>query len=1804
MQRIAFIAFVFWSASALAAGTEQIQATGFKADSALAVGEFDAVNIYNGNLTVTVPIGPVYKTNGLVRYQLTLHYQTNFWDFIEYSTASSPIGVKTPEAFNPILWADPPATGGFAGSEPRPEGVAGVGWYLGLGDLIEGQGSERFPGGAYRDETGAIHAFGEFMHVRSDNVSSAESYTHDGSYLRKRRIDSKTQEIDFPDGTRKRFSCVDQCGNWDAVWVLDWISDPLGYVLRIERSPAVKPPASGEWVWTLTEGRLQGGTMRYFAAADPLVDDRKHVLRFDVVNGWQTRLTSASMASPAGRDATATYLMTYDQKEILRPPVVPWLGGGLKVPYISNNQANNRRTSVSLLQSVTLPADAGKWKFEYTLGGETGDTTFTRIAGQGQNIQQPVSRMGGQIKKVQAPTGGGYEYKYSVRGYHVFKCGANVVQTLQSTFVLGVSERTRINGAGARDESAKWVYAGRASALSPSAGTCAPFGREYIGSVLDPDGALTLSFFDHVIGSPTYGAPFAPDLTDTTVGGMTRYRSSAIYDVSASLSTFQGNLGDAVRRMFPRYDLGGEERTTGKLLRERYVVYDYSDKKCLDDPGPACEQYNLRVSSQHTRFYDDANACQYVEATRNTTAQCANGVIDTTKKVYSETRFSEFDGLGHYRAAATKANFLISSDPNLAEEARFEYTHYNPNVSYVPASTATDRLQGAPAPAAPWLLGTYTYTTAWENNRKATADETSKLVHARYRFDAQTGVLTATRRVTTTRPTPAMEADLTKIIPLTERDVAVTYDRTIQGNKLEVREQYFGGDDRSLAAVEWPASTTPSQYEIISRTQFGSLQSTEFVCDTNRLATFTATIDPGSGLATSSKSSNGAATGYVYDALGRLIRITPPGNERAHAITYTLATGATSTQNSVSAVRMLDATNADPNAPAATYTYDDIGRLLKEVRQTSGGDATTDYKYFPDGTLEWMTVPYGTGIPARKTFHEYDVLNRVTRKTLPDDTSTTAPTHITARYDSTRQVYTTNDRVARTGGTGNANLTEKFDAQGRLTEVNDEITHAAYGYDASNHLTTVALNGIGSSVRQIRRMERDGRGVLVSEEHPELQTELDPARPKMTIKYGDVDARGHARIVEYVKSGVSDEAARLELQYDRAERLIHVWQGKGNSGERPPLIKEYEFYPTDCTVPNAPCTGAEQNQLRYARRKNFIFDPAASAVPMTVMVEQEYHYYAGTGRTQSVRTTSRDESTSPYSLNVTGTVGYIYDLLGNPNQLQYPVMYDAPARSIDRTYHRGQLKRVTQAGVGDLAVLDYRANGAVSKVSFLSNAYDTIESDVLARTVSILWNYIRVNGQPGGTKVGEILYDGRGSVSYVARGGEDDQFTYDAAGRLATARVAGIDQAFAYDAFANLTSIATGSDSRSLPVLNTNRLGTGYAYNNRGDLKQTPDLKMEYDALGAMTKVDAAKFGRFFVYSADDERVGVIEYRGPSGVKEQWSFRDGPRVIRDVERINGGSWKWTKDYVYRGSTLNSTYTVTPGGVVRRDVHVDHLGTVALLTNSAGKKVDNERAYFPFGTPQVETPLLERFAFTGHERDLGYDTSSPDQDLDYMHARYYSAAIGRFLSLDPVGGNPREPQSWNRYAYVSNNPTSRIDADGRFAQHLRSKTYDRSTNRFKEAIDARPCIAEKLPTDPGGLPDRWTRDPSHTNPHGDLFRDPEGNVLEWHKGRPGEKGWKKRDHWHYRPGGKGGDDHLRPGTEIPDRTTPTANPTEAPAEFDVTSFVKEYGPNIAVGVGIGIIVGTIAEDILTGGVGILDDPITLGAGWALIQTGIH
>src|SRR5205823_3066557 len=117
--------------------------------------------------------------------------------------------------------------------------------------------------------------------------------------------------------------------------------------------------------------------------------------------------------------------------------------------------------------------------------------------------------------------------------------------------------------------------------------------------------------------------------------------------------------------------------------------------------------------------------------------------------------------------------------------------------------------------------------------------------------------------------------------------------------------------------------------------------------------------------------------------------------------------------------------------------------------------------------------------------------------------------------------------------------------------------------------------------------------------------------------------------------------------------------------------------------------------------------------------------------------------------------------------------------------------------------------------------------------------------------------------------------------------------------------------------------------------------------------------------------------------------------------------------------------------VTEHFHLDHLGTPRLVTNANGGKI-GYHAYYPFGGEIDLNPFEapeNKLKFTAHARDTGRNGGI---SLDYMHARSYSADVGRFLSIDPVldaKNAIHNPQQWNRYSYVYNNPLNWTDPTG-------------------------------------------------------------------------------------------------------------------------------------------------------------------------------
>jgi RHS repeat-associated protein len=128
-------------------------------------------------------------------------------------------------------------------------------------------------------------------------------------------------------------------------------------------------------------------------------------------------------------------------------------------------------------------------------------------------------------------------------------------------------------------------------------------------------------------------------------------------------------------------------------------------------------------------------------------------------------------------------------------------------------------------------------------------------------------------------------------------------------------------------------------------------------------------------------------------------------------------------------------------------------------------------------------------------------------------------------------------------------------------------------------------------------------------------------------------------------------------------------------------------------------------------------------------------------------------------------------------------------------------------------------------------------------------------------------------------------------------------------------------------------------------------------------------------------------------------------------------------------------TVAPGALGTQYLTVDHLGSTRLVVNTYGNVERHD--YQPFGSEILGSEAGWRSSVSGYGIDSGIRQKFTGQErdtestLDFLQARYLSSPQGRFTSADPgnAGANPADPQSWNGYAYVNNNPLANTDPDG-------------------------------------------------------------------------------------------------------------------------------------------------------------------------------
>jgi len=721
--------------------------------------------------------------------------------------------------------------------------------------------------------------------------------------------------------------------------------------------------------------------------------------------------------------------------------------------------------------------------------------------------------------------------------------------------------------------------------------------------------------------------------------------------------------------------------------------------------------------------------------------------------------------------------------------------------------------------------------------------------------------------------------------------------------------------------------------------------------------------------------------------------------------------------------------NSGNSASDSRTTLDGFGRPILSQRLQAPGTtnydtAETDYNNVGQPTRSTMpfSAPAGTTNSSAPGINAtYDALGRVLTTQDADGRATS-------------YTYTNNDVLQTVSGTQTFKKQLEYDGLGRLTSV-CEISSTLpligtcgqsntqtglwtkYTYDALGHLLTVTQNAqAASGSQQNRSFVYDWMGRMTSESNPE--TGNSGANGTITYTWDSIkpcgDGTNHVFAGDLVQK--KDNAGNLTCySYDGLHRIL----SEGNSSVTNTTVRKFSYdsensYPTGISVNNGKTHMVEATTFNTSNLSAFVTD--------------EFFSYSPRGELTDVYEATPHSGSGVYYHTTAAywPTGALQSLSGIPSVPT--IYYGANGAGLDG---EGRYTQVTAAsGTNPVTSITYSTSsttnplGALTAVTFGSADSDSFTYDPNTGRMSTYT--FSVNGQ---TDTGTLNWNSNGTLQTLAivdniTGTNDTQtcsYQYDDVQRVSSSTCGSIwTQNFSYDSFGNITK------SGSLTFLPTYSPTTN-------QFTTLPLVSPQYDANGNLLTDNLNS------YTWDPFWGNMLTVNNGSAVVTATYDALG----RMVENNAGGTWT---EFVYgptdaklakvNGTTLIKAYVALPGGAkaiynssgtLAYYRHSDWLGT-SRLTSTQARALYSSTAYAPFGE-QYATSGTADASFTGQDQD------TLSSLYDFL-ARRQSPSQGRWISPDPFGlgaVNLANPQSWNRYAYVNNNPLSNVDPLGLIVQ---------------------------------------------------------------------------------------------------------------------------------------------------------------------------
>jgi len=379
---------------------------------------------------------------------------------------------------------------------------------------------------------------------------------------------------------------------------------------------------------------------------------------------------------------------------------------------------------------------------------------------------------------------------------------------------------------------------------------------------------------------------------------------------------------------------------------------------------------------------------------------------------------------------------------------------------------------------------------------------------------------------------------------------------------------------------------------------------------------------------------------------------------------------------------------------------------------------------------------------------------------------------------------------------------------------------------------------------------------------------------------------------------------------------------------------------------------------------------------------------------------------------------------GAPSQLSglpgFPTIYYG-ASSGAGLDGEGRLTQVTaSSGQNAVTGVNYNLYGSPPQMTVTFGSGDSDVFNYDANTMRMTQYQFNVNGQ---SDKGTLTWNANSTLQQLAItdafNTSDNQtctYGYDDLVRIASANCGTVQAyTYSYDPFGNISMVGNpGYSFQPMYSSTRNQIssvgGLSASYDNNGNVLNDRVHTYTWDADGNSVTVDS-------VGATFDALDRMVE-QNHSGAYTEIVYTPTSAKLA----------------LMSGQTLQKAFVALPGQATAIYTsagldhyrHSDWLGS-ARLTSTPSRTVTSTVAYAPFGETYAQSGTAD-LSFTGMNQDT--TPSGATGDYDFLYREYNTQ--GRWAGPDPAGlaaVDPTNPQSWNRYAYVLNNPLANVDPLG-------------------------------------------------------------------------------------------------------------------------------------------------------------------------------